>query len=240
MVVTLRRLSTPAVLAAVGLALWLWVSSQELDSIERRLLDGAVILAHVNEHLALATLSTAVVVVVAVSLGIVLTRPALRRVTPIAVGVANIGQATPSIGLLVLIALVGGIGFEYAVIALVAYSTLPVLRNTLVGLQQVDRSLIEAARGMGMTRFATLRRIELPLAVPVILAGVRTALVVNVGTATLATFTNGGGLGDTINSGIRLGRETVLITGAVLTAVMALALDWLAEATEDILRPRGL
>lgn len=240
MVVTLRRLSTPAVLAAVGLALWLWVSSQELDSIERRLLDGAVILAHVNEHLALATLSTAVVVVVAVSLGIVLTRPAVRRVTPIAVGVANIGQATPSIGLLVLIALVGGIGFEYAVIALVAYSTLPVLRNTIVGLQQVDRSLIEAARGMGMTRFATLRRVELPLAVPVILAGVRTALVVNVGTATLATFTNGGGLGDTINSGIRLGRETVLITGAVLTAVMALALDWLAEATEDILRPRGL
>jgi len=132
MVVTLRRLGTPALLAAIGLALWVWVSIQELDSIERRLLDGGVLLAHVNEHLALAASSTAIVVVVAVSLGIVLTRPALGRVTPIAIGVANIGQATPSIGLLVLIALVGGIGFAYAVIALVAYSTLPVLRNTIV------------------------------------------------------------------------------------------------------------
>jgi len=176
----------------------------------------------------------------AVALGIALTRPALRALAPPAVAVANIGQAVPSIGLLVLIAIVAGIGPDKAILALVAYSFLPVLRNTLVGLRGVDRSLIEAGRGMGMSVWQTLRRVELPLAVPVILAGVRTALAINVGTATLATFVDGGGLGDTITAGIRLGRETVLVAGAALTAVLALTLDWAAGGIESALRPRGL
>lgn len=230
----------PALLALVTAILLLWIASRPLDSIEQRQLTGEVLAGNVLEHLALAGVSTVIVVAVAVTLGVLLTRPALRRATPLAIAFANIGQATPSVGLLVLIAVVAGIGFDKAVIALVAYSVLPVLRNTMVGLQQVDRSLIEAARGIGMTKSGALFRVELPLAVPVILAGVRTALVINVGTATLATFIDGGGLGDTINSGIRLGRDTVLVTGAVLTAVMALFLDWLAGAIEGLLRPKGL
>jgi osmoprotectant transport system permease protein len=152
----------------------------------------------------------------------------------------NIGQAIPSIGLLVLLGVTLGIGFTYAVIALVAYSVLPVLRNTIVGLQQVDRSLIEAGRGMGMTKGAVLRRIELPLAVPVILAGIRTALIINVGTATLATFTGAGGFGDLINNGLRLGRDNVIFVGAALTALLALTIDWIASVAEDLLRPKGL
>ena len=233
-------LAMPALLALVSTALLVWVASRPLDSIERRQLTADVLASNVVEHLRLAGVSTVIVVALAVSLGILLTRPGTRRVTPVAVAVANIGQATPSVGLLVLVAIVAGVGFDKAVIALVAYSLLPVLRNTMVGLQQVDRSLVEAARGIGMTKVGTLVRVELPLAVPVILAGVRTALVINVGTATLATFIDGGGLGDTINSGIRLGRDTVLVTGAMLTAVLALLLDWLAGAVEDALRPRGL
>jgi osmoprotectant transport system permease protein len=133
-----------------------------------------------------------------------------------------------------------GVGFNEAIIALVVYSVLPVLRNTMVGLQQVDYSLVEAGRGMGMTRLGVLMRIELPLAVPVILAGVRTALVINVGTATLATFVDGGGLGELINNGLRLSRQPVVLTGGVLTAVLALFIDWLAGITEEVLRPRGL
>jgi osmoprotectant transport system permease protein len=100
---------------------------------------------------------------------------------------------------------------------------------------------------MGMSKWRTLRRIELPLAVPVMLAGIRTALILNVGTVTLATFTLGappdgsGGLGEIINSGLRLGREdTVVLAGAVLTAVLALFIDWLASLVEHALRPRGL
>ena len=111
----------------------------------------------------------------------------------------------------------------------------------MVGLRQVDRSIIEAARGMGMTKMAVLFRIELPLAVPIILAGVRTALIINVGTATLATFTGAGGLGELINNALRLGREdTVLVVGSGLTAILALSIDWLAGISEDILRPKGL
>jgi osmoprotectant transport system permease protein len=93
---------------------------------------------------------------------------------------------------------------------------------------------------MGMTRIAVLRRIELPLAVPVILGGIRTALIINVGSATLATFTGAGGLGDLINNGLRLGRQPVVITGGALTAILALTLDWIAGVAEDLLRPKGL
>jgi osmoprotectant transport system permease protein len=159
--------------------------------------------------------------------------------TPL-LGLANAGQAVPSIGVLVLLAVTVGIGFQKAVIALVLVSALPVLRNTMIGLQGVDPALIDAGRGMGLTRTAVLFRVELPLAVPVILASVRIAVILNVGSATLAAFTNAGGLGDLINTGIAINRTTILLTGSVLTAVLALASDWLVGLAERYLRPRGL
>ena len=125
-------------------------------------------------------------------------------------------------------------------IGLTFFTLLPVLRNTMVGLDQVDKPTIEAGRGMGMTRWQVLTKIELPLAVPVILAGVRTALVINVGTATLAVFIGGGGLGETINSGLKLNQNLTLITGSAITALLALTIDWLASVAERVLRPRGL
>jgi osmoprotectant transport system permease protein len=236
----LRYLGMPIFLGLVGLALYLYVSSQELDSIEQRSLNASTIIQRVIEHVQLAALSTVIVVVLAVTTGILLTRPLTRRVTPVIVGLANIGQAVPSIGLLALFALTWDFGFWPAIVALVAYSFLSILRNTMVGLQQVDRSTIEAARGMGMTKMAVLFRIELPLAVPIILAGIRTALIINVGTATLGTFIGAGGLGDLINNAIRLDRTVVLITASGLTAILALFIDWLAGVAEDILRPKGL
>jgi osmoprotectant transport system permease protein len=236
----LRYLGMPVFLGVVCLALYLYVSTQQLDSIERRILTADFLFARVIEHIQLAVVSTAIVVVLAVTTGILLTRPGTRRVTPFIIGLANIGQAVPSIGLLVLFAIVWDFGFWPAIVALVAYSFLSILRNTMVGLQQVDRSTIEAARGMGMTKMAVLFRIELPLAVPIILAGIRTALIINVGTATLAAFVDAGGLGTVIDRGIRLGRDSVLIVGSVLTGVLALSIDWLASVAEDILRPKGL
>jgi osmoprotectant transport system permease protein len=127
-----------------------------------------------------------------------------------------------------------------ALLALVLVAVLPVLRNTMVGLSTVDRSLIDAARGMGLSRTTVLLRVELPLAVPVILAGIRIALILNVSSATLATFTNAGGLGTLIATGVALNRLPILITGSVLTAVLALAIDWLAGLAELALRPRGI
>ncbi len=235
-----RYFVTPIVLALLCLALYLWVGSLQLDSIEQRRLNSDFISNALWEHIKLAALSTFFVITIAVSLGILLTRPAARRIAPGVLALTNMGQAIPSIGLLVLLGLTLGIGFRYAVIALVVYSILPVLRNTMVGLEQVDRSLIEAGRGMGMTKGAVLRKIELPLAVPVILAGIRTALIINVGTATLATFTGAGGLGDLINNGLRLGRDNVIFVGAALTALLALTIDWIASVAEDVLRPKGL
>ncbi len=231
---------TPVLLVVALIFLYVYVHAQTLDSIERRSLNRPYLIARVAEHVRLTAVSTVLVILIAIPLGIMLTRPAMRRVTPFVLGIVNIGQAVPSIGVLVLLGLTLGIGFRYAVIALVLYSFLPVLRNTMAGLQRVDRSLIDAGRGMGMTKRLVLFRVELPLAVPVMMAGIRTALIINVGTATLATFTNAHGLGDVIDAGLKLDRRPVLITGAVLVAVLALTIDWLAGLAERVLRPRGL
>jgi osmoprotectant transport system permease protein len=177
---------------------------------------------------------------VAIPVGVALTRPGLRRAAAPLLALANVGQAIPSIGVLVLLAVTVGIGFQKAVIALVLVSALPVLRNTMVGVSGVDPALIDAGRGMGLTRTAVLFRIELPLAVPVILASVRIAVILNVGSATLAAFTNAGGLGDFINTGIAINRTPILLAGSVLTAVLALFADWLIGLAERYLRPRGL
>ncbi len=236
----LGYLGMPIALGVASLLLYLWVQGKELDSIEQRRLNGEVIRESLIQHLKLSAVSTALVIVLAVPVGILLTRSFAKWITPVVVGIANIGQSVPSIGVIVLLALIWNIGFWPAIVALVAYSFLPVLRNTMVGLQQVDHSLIEAGRGMGMTKAAVLGRVELPLAVPIILAGVRTALVINVGTATLATFTAAGGLGDIVSGGISTSRENTIITGAVLTGILALGIDWLAGIAEDVLRPKGL
>ncbi|WP_248961146.1 ABC transporter permease [Sphaerisporangium perillae] len=236
----LRYLGTPLALAAVLLVLYLWVSGQTLDSIEQRTMNWEYIHTRVLEHLQLTAVATLLVVIIAIPAGILLSRPGARLLSPVVLGLANLGQATPAIGLLALLTIQFGIGFKIALVGLIAYAVLPVLRNTIIGIQQVDPALIEAARGMGMTRGQVLRRVEIKLAVPVILAGLRTALVMAVGVATLATFVNAGGLGDIIVNGIKLQRTPVLVTGGVLTAVIAFLVDWLGGVTENALRPRGI
>lgn len=184
--------------------------------------------------------STVIVILVAVPLGIGLTRPALRRISPFVLGVANSGQALPAYGLLVIFLGIMGQGAFTTIVALSLYALLPVLRNTMVGLDGVDRAVIEAGRGMGMTRMQALTRIELPLAVPIIIAGVRTAMILNIGMATLAFLIGGGGLGITIQTGLKLNQDPILIVGAWLVALVALGFDWLGALAERFLRPRGL
>jgi osmoprotectant transport system permease protein len=230
----------PIFLVAVSAAVYYGASIQDLDSIELRGLDPDFVVTAYYKHLTLSFVSTFFVILIAVPVGVLLTRPGARALVPPILAVANIGQAVPSIGVLALLALVWAIGFWPAIVALVASSALVVLRNTMAGLQQVDHSTIEAGRGMGMTKGAVLLRIELPLAVPVVLAGVRTALVINVGTATLATFVAAGGLGDMINAGLTNSRLTITLVGSVLTASLALFIDHLGGIAEDRLSPKGL
>jgi len=235
-----RQSVIPIICAAICLFLYLYVQSKTLDSIEQRTVNATFIQDRMFEHIKLTALASLLIVLISVPLGVMLTRKRARAATPVVLALANIGQATPAIGLLVLLTIATQPGFRTAMIGLVAYSVLPVLRNTVVGIQQVDRSLVDAGRGMGMTGRAVLMRIELPLAVPVILAGIRTALVLSVGVATLATFVNAGGLGDIINNGIKLQRDTVLLTGSLLAVVLALMFDWFGGLVEDLLRPKGL
>lgn len=229
-----------AVLLAILAGFAIWLSVAPLSDTERNTLNPATLLNLTGQHLALTLVSTVLVLVIAIPLGVLLTRKPFRRAAEPILAVVNFGQAAPAVGLIVLIAALVPDGFRAAVIALVLYAVLPVLRNTMIGIRGVDQRLVEAGRGMGMTALSVLLRVELPLAVPVMLSGVRTALVLLVGTASLAAFVNGGGLGLLITTGVNLYLFTVLIAGALLIALLALIVDWVGRVVEHIARPKGL
>lgn len=233
-------LTTPLVLFAALVALYLWVHTRNLDIIEQRILTRDHLVAAVQQHLILVVVSTTAIVAIAVPLGVLLSRPAARRIAPAVNAIAVAAQSIPSFGLIVLFALTMGLGPRYAIYALIISALLPVLANTTAGLEQVDPRLKEAASGIGMSRGQVLWRIELPLAVPVILAGVRTAVVWNVGTATVASFAGAGGLGSVIAVGLIQNRDLVTLVGAALTAFLAIFLDHAARIAHDLLTPRGL
>ncbi|MEU5751591.1 ABC transporter permease [Streptomyces sp. NPDC047829] len=230
----------PALLVAVLLATWLWFRQADLDALSENALAEGQVTKALWQHVQLTVISTFFVLIIAIPLGILLTRRMFRRATPVAMAFANMGQATPAIGLLALLVIWLGIGRRAALIGIIIYAVLPVLSNTIAGLKANDPTLLEAARGIGMSPLGVLTRVELPLAVPLILAGVRTALVLNVGTATLAVFGGGGGLGVLITTGITSQRMPVLVLGSILTVALALLVDWLASLAELLLRPRGL
>lgn len=229
-----------AVLLAILGAFAIWLAVAPLSGTERNTLNPGTLLELTGQHLLLTLVGAALVLLIAIPLGVVLTRTPFRRAAGPILAVANFGQAAPAVGLIVLLAALVPDGFQASIIALVLYAVLPVLRNTMIGIRGVDERLVEAGRGMGMTSFMVLLRVELPLAVPVMLSGVRTALVLLVGTAALAAFVNGGGLGLLITTGINLYLFTVLIAGALLIAVLALIVDWLGRVVEHVARPKGL
>lgn len=228
------------ILIALIVALFVWMSMAPLTTVERTTLAPDALWGMTLQHLSLTAVSAVIVLIIAVPLGILLTRGPLRKFTGAVLVIANFGQAAPAVGLVVLLAFWLGFGYWAAVVALVAYAILPVLRNTMVGLEGVDARLVEAGRGMGMSAAAVLLKVELPLAVPVMLSGIRTALVLLVGTATLATFINGGGLGLLITTGVNLSLTAVLVVGSLLVALLALVIDWLGRVVEHVARPKGL
>jgi osmoprotectant transport system permease protein len=237
----IRLFAQPAVVVIVVGAVLLWAFTGEIKPNEKETLNATSLLTALGDHLLITIVVTAMVVVIAVPLGILLTRPGAKFLAPIFLGIANIGQAAPALGVLVLFFLwTGWDGLWVAAIPLAFYSLLPVLRNTMVGLQQVDPSLVDAGRGIGMSSQSVLWRIEFPLAVPLMLAGLRTSLVLAVGTATLAQFVNAGGFGLLIDTGYKLQLNKVLITGSVLAVGLALLVDWLGAIAEQLLGPKGL
>ena len=187
----------------------------------------AELLALTREHLLLVLVSTAFAVLIGVPLGVLLTRK--KRMQPTILGIANILQTVPSLalfGLLIPLPLIGGIGAKTAVIALTLYSFLPIIRNTVTGIAGVDARTREAAVAMGMTDWQILRMVELPLAAPVILTGIRVAVVIAVGVATVAAAVGAGGLGTYIFRGLRQNDNNLLLAGAVSSAILALFCDF--------------
>ena len=186
-------------------------------------------------HLLLSGVSFGIVAVIGVPLGIFIAGGG-RFLRVLVFLLANLGQAVPGIGILVLLYAFLGLGVEPTIIALVAYGALPVLRNTVAGIQAVDPAAVEAARGMGMTRWQALSRVEVPLASPLIFAGLRTSLVLIIATATLGNFIGGGGLGDVIASGITIS-DRIVFVGAVMVAALALLADWALSLVERVTVP---
>lgn len=236
-----RSLVVIPVLVVLGLvAVFAWAAARGLDEIETRTINPAAIGQALGEHLVLTAISTAVVIAVAVPLGIALSRPGARAVRGPVLALGGFLQALPAFGVIVLLAFSPlGLGAPSAIVALVVASFLPVVTNTVIGLTRVDPALVEAARGIGMSASQALRRVELPLAVPVLVAGVRVALVLNVGSATLAAYIGAGGLGAIIDGNLRLGRPTATIVAASVVAALALLVDWLAGVAEHLVRRRG-
>ncbi|MEA4894504.1 MAG: ABC transporter permease [Oscillospiraceae bacterium] len=179
-----------------------------------------------------------IAIIIGVPLGILITRVKSLQ-TPI-LGIAGILQTIPSLALLGFMIPLFGIGIKTAVAALFLYSLLPIIRNTFTGIKDVDKPTLEAAKGMGMTSFQILFKVQMPLALSVMMAGIRTATVINVGTATLAAFIGAGGLGDFIFLGISRNIDALVLIGAFPAALLALLFDWLLGRLESITTPKGL
>lgn len=190
------------------------------------------------EHVQISFIALLIAVVIAIPLGILLTKT--KKLAEIVINITAVLQTIPSLALLGLMIPMFGIGRVPAIITLVIYALLPILRNTYTGIKEVDPSLIEAARGIGMKTGRRLSKVELPLAMPVIMAGIRTAMVLIIGTATLAALIGAGGLGDLILLGIDRNNTSLILLGAIPAAILAIFFDLFLRFLEKISYKKSL
>ncbi|WP_096439877.1 ABC transporter permease [Alteribacter populi] len=197
-------------------------------------------LSLLRQHLLLVGLSSLLALLIAIPVGVFVTRPQFKKTEWFFMNAANLGQTLPTIAILALIMSYLGIGYQSAVFALTVFSILPILRNTVAGINSVDAEVIDSATGMGLTPFQILYKVELPNASYPIIAGIRTAIVMNVGAAALAYLVGGGGLGDLIFTGIVLRSNEYLLSGAVPVTLLAILIDQLLRLMERVIVPRSL
>jgi len=188
-----------------------------------------------GEHLLLVLVSSAAAVIIGTSVGILVTRTRGRPWLGPVTDMSSLAQTIPPIAVLALAVPSIGFGFKPTVLALFLYSILPIIRNTIAGIEAVPPRLIEAARGLGMTRTQVLTRVEIPLSFRLVIAGIRTSVVINVGTATVGAVAGAGGLGVPILSGLVRENPAFVLEGAVTSALLALLLDQLLARAEDFL-----
>lgn len=199
---------------------------------------GTDLLLKTWEQLYISLISLSLGIIVAVPLGIVLTR--FPRTAKVVISITSMLQTIPSLALLALMIPIFGIGKLPAIVALFIYSLLPILRNTCIGMEGVDPSLIDSAKGMGMTTWQIMIKVSLPQALPVIMAGIRLSAVYIIAWATLASYIGAGGLGDFIFNGLNLYQPDLIIGGTIPVSLLALLTDFLLGALERKLTPVNL
>ncbi len=192
------------------------------------------------DHLELVILSSVITVSVGLALGILVTRDQFREFLPLVSDFVNAGQTLPTLAIVAIMVPVIGLGFWPAIVALILYGLLPVVRNTIAGLEAVNDFMIDSARGMGMTASQILWQIELPNASSIILAGIRTSVVINIGTAALGAYAGASGLGRPIAGGLSQNIVPYVIYGALPAAMLAILVDYVLERVEFVLTPKGL
>ncbi|MEK4051022.1 MULTISPECIES: ABC transporter permease [Bacillus] len=208
---------------------------QIIDFLEK---NSGELLTKMWEHLYISLIAVVLGIIVAVPLGVVLTR--MKRGAGFVIGVVNIFQTLPSLAILAFFIPILGVGKIPAIVALFFYSVLPILRNTYAGVQGVNKNLLESGKGIGMTTWEQIRLVELPLAVPIIMAGVRTSTIYLIGWTTLAAFIGGGGLGDYILIGLQLYQPQYIIAGAIPVTILAVIIDFSLMKLEKKVTPEGL
>ncbi|HHF3221078.1 ABC transporter permease [Vibrio diabolicus] len=191
------------------------------------------------QHIELVLLSGGLAILIAIPVGVLLSRPRFQKVAESAMQILNVGTTIPTLAILALAMSFLGIGTVPAVFGLTIASLLPIVRNTYIGLKEVPAHLKEAASGIGMTELQMLFQVEIPNALFVIFAGIRTALAVNVGTVPLAFLIGGGGLGELIFTGIDLDEPIMMLAGAIPTAMLAIAIDSVVGAVSYVTVPKG-
>jgi osmoprotectant transport system permease protein len=208
----------------------------------------ADIVHYAKDHLIMVFWAVLIATLIGVPLGTLVTRPVLYRASPLVLGVANIGQSIPSLAIIALMATLPfsllffnfGFNTETAIVGLSIYGLLPIVRNSYASMKNIKPELTESALGMGMTRWQIIRKIELPLAIPVIMTGIRISTVVTVGTAELAVLIGGKGLGVITFTGVFAREPLLIIQGAAPTAFLAIILGVILENIEKWITPRGL
>ena len=190
------------------------------------------------EHFYISVIALIIAVVVSVPIGIMLSK--LKRTSSIVLTIAGVLQTIPTLAVLAVMIPIFGVGKTPAIIALFIYVLLPMLNNTVLGVQNIDRNVKDAAISMGMTRFQLMKDIELPLALPMILRGIRLSSVYVISWATLASYVGAGGLGDFVFNGLNLYNPYMIVSAAVLVTLLALIVDFLLSLVEKWIIPKGL
>jgi osmoprotectant transport system permease protein len=192
------------------------------------------------EHFFLFLFSIIITIIIGVTLSIIATEEGREKIGKVIVSITGAAQAVPSIAVIALVFIYVGIGKTPAIISLIVYSLVPVIFNATSGILSVPKGVIEAGKGMGLTKNQILWKLKIPIAIPVIMGGIRSAATIIIGTAVVASVIGGGGLGDLIFIGLKLNRSEALIAGAASSAILAIIIDRMLAYLEKIITPKGL